>query len=798
MSISLKNSDNDLTTFNNSINSLNDDKSMTDDSVNDCCIIEDNKEVEEEVKKIMTDILQNKIFDDGSPTQDEILKILRNRFNPYQLNASKATRYVNEMFGKTVLTEDEARNLFKRFSDGKTNRVNHELLEKRFKENPKISAAELAIGICSKSSAMRWLAKKNEDVESNKEKDKTPYSNKLRKRNAGQMADNVSKEKQIPRKGHTADKERTDGQHSICQIDPVTKKRFYEPHKRPDCDDIYCLSSVTQIGERICNIENKMIELEELFCALVKKNTSENNKITNNNHHQQQPSSFFSQQQFLQQQNIRQFAPTNNFNGTRAILGCSLRNILPIQGRNEQIYRPNTSSQVQQRIIAPTQPFAVNTRPPPRLPIASATATISTTRPLEGYPMPRQLNIIRPQINENSSYKPLDIPHKELKNGVRVFFMDTSSQNTCPVCFGAFPGIIFTDRSASIIQNVHLKRHTSGPLEAFYCQICSHCVTQPRVLFLSLPSIVQHLINSHGMPKNVKHDSFYIRNFNNSETTEALQHFIANQLKLSITQLITEMNSSNLNWAKTVPVGQFVKSSNPPANTKNKQKVDNTKNNQQNKKKKKRGREETPPFDLNGDPLDQLLKCPSQCTLIQRHRTHLKRKQVPVKQILEPIKMQNVIIDLSLIGLAKYIDYKNDKGQIRSDKQNRKEGNEGGSNPLTLDDNEDKTDESEDNEDEEISSNDSDYSPRKANRGFETRKRKKMESSERCSSTNIVDQLQQHRLQQIIEKNLNNTPSSSQSLPANKGLMNFTLNSPLSSNGVQNVVCKTEPANQQH
>jgi len=70
-----------------------------------------------------------------------------------------------------------------------------------------------------------------------------------------------------------------------------------------------------------------------------------------------------------------------------------------------------------------------------------------------------------------------------------------------------------------------------------------------------------------------------------------------------------------------------------------------------------------------------------------------------------------------------------------------------------LDDNEDKTDETEDNEDEEISSNDSDYSPKKANKGFEIRKRKKMESSERASSTNVVDQLQQHRLQQIIEKN---------------------------------------------
>jgi len=65
MSISLKNSDNDLTALNNSINSLNDDKSMTDDSANDCCIIEDNKEIEEEVQKLMMDMLQNKIFDDG-------------------------------------------------------------------------------------------------------------------------------------------------------------------------------------------------------------------------------------------------------------------------------------------------------------------------------------------------------------------------------------------------------------------------------------------------------------------------------------------------------------------------------------------------------------------------------------------------------------------------------------------------------------------------------------------------------------------------------------------------------------
>jgi len=65
MSISLKNSDNDLTTSNNSINSLNNDKSMTDDSANDCCIIEDNKEIEEEVQKLMMDMLQNKIFDDG-------------------------------------------------------------------------------------------------------------------------------------------------------------------------------------------------------------------------------------------------------------------------------------------------------------------------------------------------------------------------------------------------------------------------------------------------------------------------------------------------------------------------------------------------------------------------------------------------------------------------------------------------------------------------------------------------------------------------------------------------------------
>uniref|UniRef100_A0A1I8B900 HTH_48 domain-containing protein n=1 Tax=Meloidogyne hapla TaxID=6305 RepID=A0A1I8B900_MELHA len=771
--MSISHSDNNLTTL-NSIDSLN---ATTDDSTNDCSIIEES--VEKEVHKLLMDILQNKIFDDStlaSPTQKEIENILRNQFKLCVLNASEAARNINRMFGKNVVAERKAKKLFKKFRVGRY-KMNHELLEKKFKENPKMSAAELASGICSVLAARRWMCKKEREKKKGIDR---------------QVASNLNKEKKIRIEGHTEDEERADGKHSICQIDPVTKKRFYEPHRRPGCDDIYCLSSVTQIGERICNIENKMIELEELFCELVKKNTSDNNKIPNSQY--QQSSSLFSQRQFLQnynreQQNIRQFAPTNTFNGTRAILGSSICNILPIQGRNEQIYRPNTSiatsSQAQQRIIAP-KTFV---RPPVRqmLPVASATATISATRPLSGYPVPRQLNIIRP--NENSRFKPVDIPHKELKNGVRVckflisflnFFnldfvdITQSSQNTCPVCFGIFSGIIFTDRSGSIIQNIHLKRHTSGPLEAFYCQICSHCVTQPRVLFLSLPSIVQ----------------------------EALQHFIANQLKLSITQLITEMNSAkNSNWVPTMPVGQFTKTfSNSPTNIKNKstKKVDNSKNNQQNKKKKRRGREETPPFDLDGDPLDHLLKCPNQCTLIQRHRTLKKRKQILPKQLLEPLKMQSFVIDQSLLGLAKYIDYKNDNRQNKNYKQIGKEVEEGRSNPITLDDNEGETNESEndEDEDEEISSNDSDYAPNKANKGWETRKRKKMGSNERSSSTNIVDQLQQHRLQQILSKNLNNSPSSSQSLPVQKPWMNITLNSSLSSNGVQNVLCKTEPANQ--
>lgn len=66
---------------------------------------------------------------------------------------------------------------------------------------------------------------------------------------------------------------------------------------------------------------------------------------------------------------------------------------------------------------------------------------------------------------------------------------------------------------------------------------------------------------------------------------------MANQLRISITQLITEINSSkdNLNWAKSASVSQNILTKTVIG--KNAKKSDNSIPTSQNKKKRKRGRE---------------------------------------------------------------------------------------------------------------------------------------------------------------------------------------------------------------
>ncbi|KAI1709993.1 hypothetical protein DdX_11005 [Ditylenchus destructor] len=79
------------------------------------------------------------------------------------------------------------------------------------------------------------------------------------------------------------------GKPSSCDIDPVSNIRFYEPHYRPGPEEMFCLSQVTQIGEKICSIENKFSQLVDLVTEFVmaKANAIEEQSNTAALRHQQ-------------------------------------------------------------------------------------------------------------------------------------------------------------------------------------------------------------------------------------------------------------------------------------------------------------------------------------------------------------------------------------------------------------------------------------------------------------------------------------------------------------------------------
>ena len=99
------------------------------------------------------------IADTILPTQDEIYKLMQNQFKLCGISAREAARNVNLLFGQNFVTEGKARILFRNFREER-NKSNEDLLEKRFKDNPEVSAQELASGICSISTARRWLWKR--------------------------------------------------------------------------------------------------------------------------------------------------------------------------------------------------------------------------------------------------------------------------------------------------------------------------------------------------------------------------------------------------------------------------------------------------------------------------------------------------------------------------------------------------------------------------------------------------------------------------------------------------------------
>ncbi|KAI1715823.1 hypothetical protein Ddc_10894 [Ditylenchus destructor] len=78
------------------------------------------------------------------------------------------------------------------------------------------------------------------------------------------------------------------GKPSSCDIDPVSNTRFYEPHHSGP-EEMFCLSQVTQIGEKICSIENKFSQLVDLVTEFVmaKANAIEEQNNTAALRHQQ-------------------------------------------------------------------------------------------------------------------------------------------------------------------------------------------------------------------------------------------------------------------------------------------------------------------------------------------------------------------------------------------------------------------------------------------------------------------------------------------------------------------------------
>lgn len=176
MTTSLHNSVNN--SVNKSIEILNDAISTTSDSTSECCIIEEEESVENEVKKLLNEILHNKIFDEGYfyflvfwfkknfsvilPSQDEIRKLLWTQFKLCGLNAKEAARSINKKIGTNIVTDRRAVNLFRIFRDEQT-KTNNNLLMKKFEENPAISAEDLSKGVCSIMFARRWLWKKSRE-----------------------------------------------------------------------------------------------------------------------------------------------------------------------------------------------------------------------------------------------------------------------------------------------------------------------------------------------------------------------------------------------------------------------------------------------------------------------------------------------------------------------------------------------------------------------------------------------------------------------------------------------------------
>ncbi|KAI1700972.1 histone-lysine N-methyltransferase SETMAR [Ditylenchus destructor] len=103
------------------------------------------------------------------PTKDQIHKDLH-RLYKTGISAAEATRRITDFYRKVIIRERQVQNWFKMFKEGRKSakrkpgsgrppKINCRALTDRFRRNRDATTRELAAGICSQSTACRWLKK---------------------------------------------------------------------------------------------------------------------------------------------------------------------------------------------------------------------------------------------------------------------------------------------------------------------------------------------------------------------------------------------------------------------------------------------------------------------------------------------------------------------------------------------------------------------------------------------------------------------------------------------------------------
>uniref|UniRef100_A0A183BQD0 C2H2-type domain-containing protein n=1 Tax=Globodera pallida TaxID=36090 RepID=A0A183BQD0_GLOPA len=245
-----------------------------------------------------------------------------------------------------------------------------------------------------------------------------------------------------------------------CAFDPVTKRRFYEPHKRHGCAGEYCLSQVTQIGERICSVENKLARLSELFRQLLQNGKTGDDATEKGKQKQRQQissSSASRPQQRLQDYVIR--PPAN------ALMAQRVR---PLPTNIRGFRQPSPC--INRQLFHTFRLFSI------RRPILT----------IKFFVQPFINRIDRLGIGSN---RKLWVEKYSPENGMKGAVENGS---VCPVCFAKFEPFVNL--------SIHVLRHMDKKLPVDFIR-CKLCFAQNSVHFLSVPAVREHIRTAHGVTK---------------------------------------------------------------------------------------------------------------------------------------------------------------------------------------------------------------------------------------------------------------------------------------------------------